>query len=128
MSDKSCESTDGVPAPVGPYSVAVQAGDLLFISGQIALDPTNDRLVEGGAEAEARMIMHNLEAILRSNGLGFRHLVKTTLFLTDLADYEAVNEVYGSVISPPYPARSAVQVAGLPKGARVELEAIAHIE
>jgi 2-iminobutanoate/2-iminopropanoate deaminase len=110
---------------VGPYSQAVEAGDLVFCAGQVGLDPATGRLVAGGTMAELRQALANLEAVLAGAGLGLDAVVKTTLFLVDLADGPAVNALYGETFTAPYPARSTVQVAALPAGARVELEAIA---
>ncbi|MCT0200416.1 RidA family protein [Synechococcus sp. CS-1325] len=115
------------PAPVGPYNQAVKAGDLLFCSGQIALDPSTALMVGGGdVEAETRQVLANLEAVLAAAGCTTRHVVRTTVFLVDLADFAAVNQIYaehfGAGVSP---ARACVEVAGLPKGARVEIDCIA---
>jgi len=117
--------TSGAPRPVGPYSQAVAVGDLVFTAGQLGLDPATGQLVAGGAAAEAGRIMENLVAVLKAAGLGFEDVVKTTIFLTDLADFKAVNEVYARYAGAPPPARSTVQVSGLALGARVEIEAIA---
>jgi 2-iminobutanoate/2-iminopropanoate deaminase len=117
--------TAGAPRPVGPYSQAVAVGDLLFTAGQLGLDPATGQLVAGGATAEAGRIMENLSAVLKAAGLGFDDVVKTTIFLTDLADFRAVNDVYARYAGTPPPARSTVQVSGLALGARVEIEAIA---
>ena len=118
--------TDGAPAAIGPYSQAVWAGELLFTAGQVALDPATGELAAGDARAETERAMRNLEAVLRAAGLGFAHVVKATIYLTDLADFAAVNEVYGRFLAEPYPARSTVQVAALPRGARVEIELVAR--
>jgi 2-iminobutanoate/2-iminopropanoate deaminase len=117
--------TSGAPRPVGPYSQAVAAGDLVFTAGQLGLDPATGQLVAGGAAAEAGRIMENLAAILQTAGLSFGDVVKTTIFLTDLADFTAVNAVYARYAGTPPPARSTVQVSGLALGACVEIEAIA---
>jgi 2-iminobutanoate/2-iminopropanoate deaminase len=113
------------PAAVGPYSQAIAAGDLVFCSGQIGLDPTTGELVDGGVEAEAERALRNLAAVLDAAGLGLADVVKATIFLTDIADFGAVNGVYARFMPDPPPARSTVAVAGLPRGARVEIEAIA---
>jgi 2-iminobutanoate/2-iminopropanoate deaminase len=124
-------STDGAPRAIGPYSQAVSQGtsrpgtDLLFLSGQIPLDPGTGELVEGTIEEETRRVMENLKAVLLAGGGGFQHLVKTTIYLTDLADFAKVNEVYGRYFKGAPPARATVQVSALPKGARVEIDAIA---
>ena len=117
--------TDAAPRPIGPYSQAIEAAGLVFCAGQIGLDPATGTLVAGGAAAEAERAIHNLEAVLAAIGLGLRDIVKTTLFLTSLADGPAVGVVYGRLLPVPYPARSTVEVAALPAGARVEIEAIA---
>jgi 2-iminobutanoate/2-iminopropanoate deaminase len=118
--------TKGAPAAIGPYSQAIGAGETIYCSGQIGLDPASARLVDGGVEAETRRAMANLRAVLGAAGLGFDSIVKTTIFLADLADFEIVNRIYGEHFEPPYPARSTVQVAALPRNARVEIEAIAR--
>jgi 2-iminobutanoate/2-iminopropanoate deaminase len=110
---------------IGPYSVAIENGDLLFISGQIPLDAASGKLVEGDISAQAKHSMENLKAILEVAGLGFGHVVKTTIFLTSMADFAAVNEVYKAYVGEPYPARSTFAVAALPMGAKVEIEMIA---
>ena len=117
--------TDAAPRPIGPYSQAIEAGGLVFCAGQIGLDPATGTLVAGGAAAEAERAIHNLEAVLAAVGLGLRDIVKTTMFLTSLADGPAVGVVYGGMLPVPHPARSTVEVAALPAGARVEIEAIA---
>lgn len=124
MSRRAIE-TAGAPRPVGPYSQAIAAGNLVFTAGQLGLDPATGQLVPGGAAAEAGRIMENLVAVLQTAGLSFDDVVKTTIFLTDLADFKAVNEVYARYAGTPPPARSTVQVSGLALGARVEIEAIA---
>jgi 2-iminobutanoate/2-iminopropanoate deaminase len=113
------------PTPIGPYSVAAEAAGLVFISGQVALDPATGQRVEGDAAAQARRIMGNLELILADLGLGCDAIVKTTIFLTDMADFAAVNEVYRGFFTSAPPARSTIQVGALPGGFRVEIEAVA---
>jgi 2-iminobutanoate/2-iminopropanoate deaminase len=113
------------PAPVGPYSQAIESDTMIFCSGQIALDPESGKLVEGGIEIQTRRVLQNLSAVLQQAGLDLIDVVKTTVFLVDLADFEVLNRVYSEHFSPPYPARSTVQVAGLGLKARVEIEAIA---
>ena len=110
---------------IGPYSMAIEAGDLVFISGQIPLDAATGKLVEGDIAAQARQSLENLKTILEAAGLGFGHVVKTTIFLASMADFATVNEVYKSYVGEPYPARSTFAVAGLPMGAKVEIEMIA---
>jgi 2-iminobutanoate/2-iminopropanoate deaminase len=117
--------TASAPTPVGPYSQAIDTGGLVFCAGQIGLDPATGRLVDGGAVAEATRAIANLDAVLAAVGLGLGAVVKTTLFLVDLADGPAVGAVYAERFPAPHPARSTVQVAALPLGARVEIEAIA---
>jgi 2-iminobutanoate/2-iminopropanoate deaminase len=111
--------------PIGPYSVAIEAGDLVFISGQIPLDAASGKLVAGDVAAQARQSLENLKAILEAGGLSFDHVVKTTIFLTSMGDFAAVNEVYKTYVREPYPARSTVAVAALPMDAKVEIEMIA---
>ena len=110
---------------IGPYSMAVESGDLVFLSGQIPLDAATGKLVEGDISAQAKQSLENLKTILEAAGLGFGHVVKTTIFLTSMADFAAVNDVYKAYMSEPYPARSTFAVAALPMGAKVEIEMIA---
>jgi 2-iminobutanoate/2-iminopropanoate deaminase len=110
---------------IGPYSAAVESGDLVFVSGQIPLDSGTGKLVEGDIAAQARQSLENLKTILTAAGLSFAHVVKTTIFLTSMGDFAAVNEVYKSFVGEPYPARSTIAVAALPMGAKVEIEMIA---
>ena len=110
---------------IGPYSAAMESGDLVFVSGQIPLDSGTGKLVEGDIAAQARQSLENLKTILGAAGLGFAHVVKTTIFLTSMGDFAAVNEVYKSYLGEPYPARSTIAVAALPMGAKVEIEMIA---
>jgi 2-iminobutanoate/2-iminopropanoate deaminase len=117
--------TPGAPAAIGPYSQAIENQGMVFCSGQIGLDPRSGALVAGGVEAETRRALENLRAVLAAAGLGFGDIVKTTIFLADLADFDLVNRIYGEHLSAPYPARSTVQAAALPRKARVEIEAIA---
>jgi 2-iminobutanoate/2-iminopropanoate deaminase len=118
--------TDDAPRAIGPYSQGIEVDGWIFTAGQLGLDPATGELVEGGAAAEAEQALHNLQAVLRAAGASLAQVVKTTVFLTDLGDYAAVNEVYAKHFSAPYPARSAVQVARLPKNARVEIEVVAR--
>ncbi len=119
-------ATDGAPRAIGPYSQAIVAGGFVFCSGQIALDPATGEMVgSGDVRAQARRVMANLEAVLAAAGARFSDVVKTTIFLADLADFGAVNEIYGGCFPTEPPARSTVQVAGLPRGALVEIEAVA---
>ena len=117
-------NTDKAPAAVGPYSQAVGACNLVITSGQIPLDPATGLLVEGGIVEQTTRVLDNMAAVLEAAGLTFQNVVKTTVFLTDIGDFAAMNEVYAKYFSEPYPSRSAVQVAALPKGACVEIECI----
>jgi 2-iminobutanoate/2-iminopropanoate deaminase len=118
--------SDGAPRAIGPYSQAVKTGGgLLFLSGQIPLDPATGALVPGDIRAQTSRVMENLGAVLSAAGLSFSHVVKTTIYLVDLVDFAAVNEVYGQRFPNAPPARATVQVAALPKGARVEIDAVA---
>jgi 2-iminobutanoate/2-iminopropanoate deaminase len=118
-------STTSAPAAIGPYSQAIAARGLVFCSGQVGLDPATGELVEGGIEAQAERALRNLAAVLDAAGCGFGDVMKTTVFLADIADFAAFNAVYGRFTADPPPARSTFAVAALPKGARVEIEAIA---
>ena len=122
---KKIISTSEAPAAIGPYSQAVRAGAVVYCAGQIPLDPKTGQIVSGGIDVETRRVLDNIAAILRAEGLSFEHVVKTTIFLIDLGDFQRVNEIYGSYFKQAPPARSTVQVAALPKGARVEIEVIA---
>jgi 2-iminobutanoate/2-iminopropanoate deaminase len=122
---KKTISTSEAPGAIGPYSQAVRNGSFLFCSGQIPLDPKSGQIVPGDIAAQTRRVLDNIAAILKAEGLTFDHVVKTTIFLTDLADFQTVNEIYASYFNQAPPARSTVQVPALPKGARVEIEAIA---
>jgi 2-iminobutanoate/2-iminopropanoate deaminase len=119
--------SEGAPAPVASYSQAIKAGKFLFCSGQIPLDPRTGTLVTGGIEAETERVLENLGAVLASAGAGFQDVLKCTVFLIDLADFTAMNGVYSKYFGDVPPARSTVQVAALPRGARVEIEAIALV-
>jgi 2-iminobutanoate/2-iminopropanoate deaminase len=120
-------SSRDAPAAIGPYSQAVRAGGLLFVSGQIPLDPESGEIVNGDVSAQTHRVMRSLGAILEAAGAGFDDVVRTTIFLTDLGDFARVNEVYGSYFTAPAPTRATVQVAALPKGVSVEIDAIAHL-
>lgn len=119
-------STSNAPAAIGPYSQAIQSGDWLFLSGQVPLDPATGKLVEGDIGAQTKQVMDNLEAVLHASGSSFDNVVKTTIYLVDLADFQAVNQVYGARFNASKPARATVQVAALPLGSRVEIDAIAR--
>lgn len=118
-------STPSAPQAIGPYSQAVRAGSMLFVSGQIPLDPATGVLVEGSIADQTRRVFQNIEAILKAAGASFDHVARTTVYLADMGDFAAMNEVYATYFSSPAPARSTVQAAGLPKNARVEIDVIA---
>lgn len=118
--------SDSAPAPIGPYSQAVLAGDELFCSGQVALNSANGELTGTDAAAQAEQVLKNLGAVLEAGGFTYDHVIKTTVFLIDMADFAAVNEVYAKYFGGAKPARSTVAVAALPRGARVEIDAIAR--
>jgi 2-iminobutanoate/2-iminopropanoate deaminase len=118
-------STPGAPAAIGPYSQAIRSGELVFCSGQLGLDPATGRLVEGDAAAQGERALRNLGAVLDAAGCSLGDVVKVTMFLADMADFAAVNVVYSRFMPDPPPARSTVAVAGLPKDALIEIEAIA---
>ena len=124
---KAIIQAPGAPKAIGPYSTGVRVADLLFCSGQIAMDPATGDLIEGDAVAQTHQIMRNLSAVLEAAGAKFDNVVKTTLFLVDLNDFPRINEAYGKYFPSGPPARSTIQVSALPKGARVEIEAIAHL-
>lgn len=123
---RSRVATSGAPNAVGPYSQAIDAGDTVYLSGQVGLDPASGQIVPGGLEAETERALRNLGAVLDAAGLGYGDVVKTTCFLVDIADFGAFNAIYGRFFPEPPPARSTFAVAALPKGARVEVEAIAR--
>ena len=120
-------STSGAPAAIGPYSQGIVSEGFLFCSGQAALDPASGVLVEGGIDAETERVMANLTAVLDAAGATWEDVVKTTIFLVDMADFAVVNGIYGRFVTDPPPARSTVGVAALPKGARVEIEVVARL-
>jgi reactive intermediate/imine deaminase len=122
---KEAIATQQAPGAIGPYSQGVRAGDAVFLSGQIPLDPATGQLVTGDIAAQTRRVMENLRAVLAAAGCDFSNVVRTTIYLTDLGNFAAVNEAYGSYFQPPFPARATVQVAALPRGAQVEIDAIA---
>jgi reactive intermediate/imine deaminase len=120
-------ATTDAPAAIGPYSQAIRAGGFLFVSGQVALDPATGALVAGDVAAQADRTLRNLVAILAAAGCSPASVVRTTIYLTDLGHFATVNEVYARYFAPPYPARVTVQVAGLPRAAQVEIDAVAVI-
>ena len=124
MLKKQIQTSDA-PAAIGPYSQAIQVGDFTFYSGQIPLNPESGNIVEGGIVEQTQQVMANMRAVLHASGRDFSDIVKTTIYLTDLADFVTVNEIYGEFFSDVPPARACVQVAALPKGSAVEIEWIA---
>lgn len=118
-------STDKAPAAIGPYSQAIEAGGMVFASGQLPIDPATGAFVEGGVKEQTRQSLTNVQNILREAGIDLSHVVKTTVFLSDMANFGAMNEVYAEFFTQPFPARSAVAVKTLPKDALVEVECIA---
>jgi 2-iminobutanoate/2-iminopropanoate deaminase len=120
-------SSSLAPQAIGPYSQAVRAGALLFVSGQIPLDPATGIMVGGDIGDQTRRVFQNLGEILKAGGASFDHVVRTTVYLADMADFAAMNEVYGTYFPAPAPARSTIQAAGLPKNARVEIDVIASL-
>jgi 2-iminobutanoate/2-iminopropanoate deaminase len=130
MSDKKTSvSTEAAPAAIGPYSQAVRVGETLYASGQVGLDPVSGQIVEGGVEAQTVRVFENIKAVLAEAGLGFEHVVKTTVFLKNMGDFAAMNAIYAKYLAPEGvvpPARSTIAVAALPKNALVEVEIIAR--
>ena len=118
-------TTDAAPKAIGPYSQAIDTGSLVFVSGQIALDPATGQIVAGGIVEQTERVLKNVEAILKAAGLSMNHVARTTVYLTDLGEFTAMNEVYARYFPKDHPARSTVQVSALPKGVRVEIDAIA---
>ena len=127
MPERNVISTDRAPAAVGAYSQAIRTGDLVFTAGQLGIDPASGEFSAPDVAGQAEQALANLSAILDASGSGLDHLVKVTVFLADIADWPALNEVYSRVVPEPFPARSAFAVKDLPKGARVEIEAIATV-
>ena len=124
---KTIVKTDTAPGAIGPYSQAVKAGGFLYLSGQIPLDPATGALVEGDIAAQTEQVMKNLGEVLKAGGATFEHVVRTTIFLTDLGDFAKVNEIYGRHFPADPPARATVQVAALPRGSRVEIDLVAFL-
>lgn len=118
----------GAAKAIGPYSPALKAGNMVFLSGSIPLDPVSGQLVEGGITEQTTRVMENIKALLAAAGADFRHVVRTTVFMIDLGEFAAMNEVYASYFAAPYPARSTVQVVKLPRDVRVEIDVIAVID
>lgn len=125
---KTIIHSDKAPAAVGPYSQAISIGGLVFASGQLPIDPLTGTMPAGSIEEQAHNCLKNLRSIAEAAGGGLEHAVKTTIFLVDMQDFKAVNAVYASYFNPPFPARSTVQVAALPLGADIEIEAVFHIQ
>ena len=122
---KQAISSPSAAKPVGPYSAALRSGQLLFISGQVPIDPATGTMVDGDIAAQTRRVIENVGLLLRAAGLSYAHVVRTTVFLADMDDFKAMNEMYATFFSEPYPARSTVQAARLPRDARIEIDAIA---
>jgi 2-iminobutanoate/2-iminopropanoate deaminase len=125
--ERKIVTTDLAPKAIGPYSQGVRIGDFVFSAGQIGLDPSTGNLVAGGIEAETRRVLNNLSAVLSASGSSLSRAIKTTVFLTDMNDFQKMNAVYAEFFPSDPPARSTVQVAGLPKGAHVEIEVVAQV-
>ena len=122
---KKIISTSEAPAAIGPYSQGVRVGSTIYYSGQIPLDPKTGQVVSGGIDVQARRVMENISGLLKAEGLGFENIVKTTIFLADIGDFQTVNEIYGGYFKQAPPARSTVQAGALPKNVRIEIEVIA---
>ena len=120
-------STSAAPAAIGPYSQAIKAGDFLFASGQIPLDPATGTLVSGGITEQTHQVLKNLAGVLAAAGIGFDKVVKTTVYLSDMADFAAVNEIYATYFPQPAPARATIQAAKLPRDVKVEIDLIAYL-
>ena len=125
--DKVIIKTELAPAPIGPYNQAVKAGNMLFVSGQVALNPATGELVNATIAEEANQVMNNIAAILKEASAGFNNIVKTTIFLSDMSLFSEVNEIYGSYFSSDYPARETVAVKGLPKNVNIEISVTAFL-
>jgi len=126
--NKKIIQTDRAPKPIGPYSQAIQVGNLIFLSGQIPIHPPTGELVTGDVGKQTRQVLDNIKGVLESQGLGMENVVKATVFLTDIGNFSQMNEVYATYFSSPPPTRSTVEVSGLAKGVNVEIEAIAWID
>ena len=113
------------PKPIGPYSAALESGPFLFVSGQVPFDPATGAMIDGDIAAQTRRVLQNIGALLEAGGLAYRHVVRTTVFLADMNDFAAMNDVYRAFFAEPYPARSTVQAARLPRDARIEIDVIA---
>lgn len=120
-------STPNAPGAIGPYSQAIRAGDFLYLSGQIGLDPATGQVVPGGVAEQTHQVMKNLAAVLVAAGASFGQVVKTTVYLADMADFPVMNEIYGTYLSAPAPARATIQAAALPRAVRVEIDVVAYL-
>lgn len=127
MSELKPIQTSSAPQAIGPYSQGVRCGSLVFVSGQIPLDPASGQLVSGGIEAQTHQVLRNLKAVVEASGSALDRVAKTTIFLKDMGQFQIVNEIYGSYFKPPYPARATVEVARLPKDVMVEIDCIAQV-
>lgn len=125
---RSSVRTDDAPAALGPYSQGVQAGRFVFVSGQLALNPATGAFVEGGIGDQTRRVFQNISAILEAGGASLANVVRATVYLADIADFAAMNDVYATFFAPPYPARSTIEAARLPKDARIEVDVIAYVD
>jgi 2-iminobutanoate/2-iminopropanoate deaminase len=123
---KKIIATSKAPAAIGPYSQAIRIGDFLYTSGQISLDPETMEMITGDIEVETEKVLKNIEAILKADGLNLNNIIKTTVYLTDLSEFARMNQVYEKFFADTKPARACVQVAALPKGAKIEIDAVAH--
>lgn len=121
-------TTSDAPAAIGPYSQAIRAGDFLFLSGQIPLDPATGKLVEGSVGDQTHRVLRNLDAILKAAGASFAQVVKTNVYLADMSDFAAMNDIYGTYFPAPYPARATIQAARLPRDVRVEIDLVAYLK
>ena len=124
--EKKIIATSKAPAAIGPYSQAIRIGDFLYTSGQISLDPETMEMITGDIEVETEKVLINIEAILKADGLNLNNIIKTTVYLTDLSEFTRMNQVYEKFFADTKPARACVQVAALPKGAKIEIDAVAH--
>ena len=124
--EKKIIATSKAPAAIGPYSQAIRIGDYLYTSGQISLDPETMEMITGDIEVETEKVLINIEAILKADGLNLNNIIKTTVYLTDLSEFTRMNQVYEKFFADTKPARACVQVAALPKGAKIEIDAVAH--
>jgi 2-iminobutanoate/2-iminopropanoate deaminase len=120
-------TTEHAPGAIGPYSQGVRAGDFLFLSGQIPLDPATGQITPGGITEQTHQVLKNLGAVLAAGGASYGHVAKTTVYLQDMADFAAMNEVYGTYFSAPAPARATIQAAALPRGVKVEIDVVAYL-